>query len=493
MKKINYILILLISINSLAQSNENIKLLNSNKLISGPKNSNYWVCIGNVIFEHNETLIYCDSSHHFMKMNKMLAFGNVKIKKGDSLHANGKKLIYNGNQNTAHLTGGIILKDKYTQLTTNEIIFNLEDNIAYYPKEGTIIDDNITLTSDQGKYNTKSHLFFFKKNVRVKSTNYTVETDTLHYNSKSKIAFFLGPSYIFSDNNTIYCENGWYNTKTNLSQFNENAYISNKEHLIKGDSLFYNRNKGYGKAMNNISMIDTVNNIIINGDLSEYFEKEDKIEVTKKALLNILFEKDTLFMSAKKFISYNNDNKYILAYNDVKIFKEDFQGKCDSLYYNINDSMSYLYESPILWVDGMQITADTINIHIANKKIDKMNLFPNPMVIAKADSLYFNQIKGKYMTGVFKKNKLRKLNVFGNGQSLFLIEEDNKNDVGINKVICTDISINMQEGKLKSIIHKVSPNSTTIPIQDVSESNKYLEGFIWKIEEKPNDKKDIME
>ena len=97
------------------------------------------------------------------------------------------------------------------------------------------------------------------------------------------------------------------------------------------------------------------------------------------------------------------------------------------------------------------------------------------------------------MTGIFKKNKLKKLNVFGNGQSLFLVEEDNKNNVGINKAICTDISINMEEGKLKSIIHKVSPSSTTIPIQEITESNKYLEGFIWKIEEKPNEKKDIME
>ena len=95
MKNIFYILILFSSINSLSQSSEEIKLLNSDRLISGPKND-YWICIGNVIFQHNNALMYCDSSHHYSKDNKIIAFGNIKIKKGDSLNIIGKKLIYNG-------------------------------------------------------------------------------------------------------------------------------------------------------------------------------------------------------------------------------------------------------------------------------------------------------------------------------------------------------------------------------------------------------------
>ena len=219
--------------------------------------------------------------------------------------------------------------------------------MLYYPKKGKITDKNITLTSDKGRYNTNTHLFYFKKNVVVKSDNYTVETDTLNYNSESKTTYFIGPSFIVSENNTIYCENGWYNTFSNLSQFNENAYISNGEHLIKGDSLFYNRNIGYGKALGNISMIDSNNNIIVNGNLAEYFEKEEKIEVTKKALLNIIFEEDTLFMTANKFINFSGTKEYILAYNNVKIFKEDFQGKCDSLYYSISDIKKDQYKETI--------------------------------------------------------------------------------------------------------------------------------------------------
>ena len=493
MKYITYILILFFSVNSYAQSSEKIELLHSERLLNGPKNSDYWRCIGDVKFSHNQTIMSCDSSHHYMKENKMIAFGEIKVNKGDSLFINGEKLIYNGNDNIAKLSGGVLLKDKHTKLTTENIIFNLKEDIAHYSTKGTIIDKELVLVSDKGTYNTKSHYFYFKKNVIVKSENYIVETDTLNYNSVSKTTFFLGPSFIFSDNNTIYCENGWYNTITNLSQFRENASISNGEHMIKGDSLFYNRNKGYGKAINNISMIDTTNNIIVNGDLAEYFEKEDKIEVTKNAILNIIMEKDTLFITANKFISISGEVEYITAFPNVKMYKDDFQGKCDSLYYSISDSIVELFYQPVLWVDDMQITSDSIQIKIKKEKVERINFYPNPLIVSEADSLNFNQIQGRYMTALFQENKLKKINIIGNGQSIFLIEDDKtKENIGLNKAICTNISIMMHEGKLSTINYKIIPTSTTIPFQDVTETDKYLDGFIWRISEKPNSKKDIL-
>ena len=54
-----------------------------------------------------------------------------------------------------------------------------------------------------------------------------------------------------------------YQTNHNLER-THTLLMENK--IIKGDSLFYDRNKSYGKAINNISMIDTLNKIIVNGN-----------------------------------------------------------------------------------------------------------------------------------------------------------------------------------------------------------------------------------
>jgi hypothetical protein len=51
----------------------------------------------------------------------------------------------------------------------------------------------------------------------------------------------------------------------------------------------------------------------------------------------------------------------------------------------------------------------------------------------------------------------------------------------------------MKESKLSYITYKVVPTSTTIPIQDIIESDKFLKQFIWRIDEKPLSKEDIME
>ena len=51
----------------------------------------------------------------------------------------------------------------------------------------------------------------------------------------------------------------------------------------------------------------------------------------------------------------------------------------------------------------------------------------------------------------------------------------------------------MDEGKLSTIIYKTIPNSTTTPYQEIIESDKYLDGFIWRNEEKPNSKNDIIQ
>jgi len=494
LKQFTNILILLCSISCYAQNSEKIELLYADKLSNGPEGSGYWICSGNVSFSHKNTIMNCDYSHHYVKKNKMIAFKNVLINQGDTLTVKGQKLIYDGNNNLAHLSGDVLLKDKYTQLTTNEIFYNLENSIAHYPKKAVISEKNLTLSSEKGYYNTKSHLFNFKKNVRVNSQNYEVETDTLNYNSISKISYFLGPSYIYSNDNTIYCENGWYDNILNKSQFQKNAYITNGKQLISGDSLYYDRNLSYGKAINNISIIDSANNIILNGELGEYFENENKIEVTKKAILSIVMESDTLFISSKKFTSISDKKEYIYAYPNVKIYKKDFQGKCDSLYYSITDSVAELYKKPVIWTDDMQITSDSIQIEINNKQIRKMNLYPNALIALEVDSSLFNQIKGKYMISNFKENKISDIDIFGNGQSLFVIQDEfTKDNIGLNKAVCTDIFIKMNDGKLSYLNYKTAPTSTTIPFQEVLESDKYLDGFNWRVNERPHSKKDIIQ
>ncbi len=477
----------------IAQTSEKIQILNANNSYANLEiHPDYWRLIGDVSFKHNNTIMYCDSAYHYINDDKMKAFGNIKINQGDTLTITGENLTYFGSKNQININGNVILIDKYMILKTNHIFYNLVSNIALYPNAGEIIENQKTIKSKKGKYNSNTHYFYFSDSVTVNTQDYNIYTDNMNYDANKEITYFFGPTFINSDSKTIYCENGWYDTKTDISQFKKNSYIKINKQVLKGDSLFYNKNIGYANAISNVEVIDTSQNIIVYGDYAEYFEEKKIIEITKKPLLLIISENDTLFLHAKKFLSDQNDtNKKILAYNNVKFFREDFKGKCDSLSYDFTDSILKMFKRPIIWINEFQITADSLFFIINKGDLKEMHLISSPFITLQEDSLDFNQIQGKKMTTYFTENKIRKIDVYGNGQTIFFLTDDNSKKIGLNYTECSNLSLYFKSNKLTKINYEKNPNSITIPYNDISFEERFLRGFIWRNSEQPKIKEDI--
>ena len=494
MKILFHILLVILSITLNAQTSKKIEILNADNTFSNAKkHPDYWRLINNVSFKHNNAIMHCDSAYHYANKNKMKAFGKIKITQGDSITLTGNSLTYFGLENKADIKGNVVLIDKYMTLKTEQILYNLSYNIASYPSSGTIIDNEKTINSKKGEYHSNIHNFIFTDSVKVIAEDYNILTDNMHYNSNSQTTYFFGPSYIISKDKTIFCENGWYNTRTNISQFQKNAYITTESYLLKGDSLYYDKNLGYGKVIKNVEVIDTVENITVFGDFAEYFEKEEIVEITETPLLQILFEEDTLFMHADKFVSQQKiGEKKILAHNKVRFFKIGLQGKCDSLSYSFTDATVEMFNRPILWLDEFQITADSLQFVVHKGKISRMFLRPSPMIIAQEDSLDYNQIKGKNMTAYFTDNKISRMDVEGNGQSIFIVTNEETNDkIGLNYTECTNLTLYFKNNKLNIVNYEIKPNSITTPYKDLEEKDRYLKGFNWRESEQPKSKDDI--
>jgi lipopolysaccharide export system protein LptA len=492
LKKILFILPLFLCSFFITNAQKQIEIIHADDFIfNNNKHPDYGKLIGNVSFKHEGAIMQCDSAYQY-KNNRMDAFGHIKINQGDTLKLYGKQLIYDGNISQAIIKYNVKLVDKHMQLTTEQIYYDLAKDIASYPTKGEIKDGNNNLVSDKGSYHSNLHLFYFKGNVEVINKDYIMRTDTMLYNSKTKVSFFQGPTTITSEENIIYCENGWCNTESNISQFQKNASITHQDFILKGDSIYYDRNNGYGKAIRNINLIDTVNNLFISGDLGKYFEETGNAIVTKNTLLNLITEQDTLFVHADTLKSTKTENKReITAYNNVKCYKTDMQAKCDSLSYNLQDSTIELFRNPIIWSDKFQITADSILLLVSRGKIKRMFLQQNPMIISKEDPLHYNQIKGKIMTGFFKKNKLHKIVVIGNGQTIFLAQNNNKKNIGINTTDCSDITLFFKENELDGINFHTKPAAIMHPMDKIEEKDKLLKGFLWRGAEQPKRKADI--
>jgi hypothetical protein len=146
---------------------------------------------------------------------------------------------------------------------------------------------------------------------------------------------------------------------------------------------------------------------------------------------------------------------------------------------------------------------DTIFVHIANNKIDKLNFRKNSFIIDAInffDSItkslvytkQYDQIKGKNITAYFTQDSIRKVIVKGNGQSIFFTGEGEKRKQGLNRIDCSDIEIRFDENKIDEILFIKEPAGKLIPIQDVKSEEEKLKGFMWKIELKPLSKNDLI-
>lgn len=494
LKDFLFVLFIAVTLSGYAQKVKRIELINAEVLEYDESKGNKIKRLrGEVIFKHEGLTMYCDSAYLASSTNTLDAFSNVYIKEGDSLHIYGDYLNYNGNTKLSELVNNIRLEHAGMVLTTDHLKYDLNSGIAYYFNGGSIIDGDNRLTSKTGFYNSSTHTLFFNDSVFLVNPEYTMESDTLQYNTKNKTAFFKGPTTILSDENTIYCKNGWYDTARNRSMFSNSATILTKEKSITADSIYYFRNTGHGLAYGNITVHDSIEGIIINGDLAEYFESEEKTMVTINAMLTEIYETDSLFLHADTFRTTLDSmgQKVIMAYNKVRFYKPNLQGICDSISYTFTDSIIHLFHNPVLWSESNQMKADFIQLYSGTDGIEFLEFDNNAFISSLVDSGKYNQIKGKDMWGYFQNNDLHKIKVQGNGQTIYYPKNDNGSIIGVNKADCSDMWIYVSDNNIDKISFLTKPAATLFPLEDVSKEELMLKGFEWNGNQRPLNKQDI--
>jgi lipopolysaccharide export system protein LptA len=175
----------------------------------------------------------------------------------------------------------------------------------------------------------------------------------------------------------------------------------------------------------------------------------------------------------------------IYAYHDVKIYKSDLQGKCDSLTYNQKDSVIYMFTRPILWSDQNQLTAKRMELKLKNKQLFTMKLFTDAFTVAEDTLKNYNQVKGRDMTAYFRDDKIRRVNVNGNGESIYYALDGDTAVTGMNRAICSDMIILFNDQKLQSISFLDKPVARFIPPHELKPEDIRIEGYQWLISEKP--------
>lgn len=448
---------------------------------------------GDVCFRHDSSYMYCDSAYFFETTNSLEAFSNVRMEQGDTLFVYGNYLFYDGNSQIAYLRENVRMENGEVTLFTDSLNYERIPDIGYYFDGGLIVDSLNQLSSYYGQYSPGTKLAVFNDSVRLENPQFTLYSDTLHYDTESKIATILGPSVIVSDSGTIHSSRGWYNTETNTSLLLDRSEVYSGDKVLIGDSISYNKEDGFGEVFGNMCLQDTTNKVMLEGQYGFYNERTDYAFATDSARFLEYSQGDTLYLHADtlEMSTLDSTAREIKAFYGVRFYRTDMQGVCDSMQFNTQDSILYMYNNPVLWNEQYQIYGDTIEIFMNDSAIDYAHVKQFAFAVQHIDSTYYNQLKGNDLKAYFEGQAVRQIDVEGNAESIFYPLENDGAKIGLNETKSGFLTIWVKENKLDKLKIWPNPVGSLTPIPDLKPEQKTLKDFYWYDYLRPKNKDDI--
>ena len=464
---------------------------------------------GNVVFRHDEALMYCDSAYFYEKTNSLDAFGHVRLVQGDTLKGFGDKLFYDGNAKLARLRHHVMLihgreDENPTILTTDTLNYDRLEGIAYYYSGGEVKDSLNTLLSVLGNYRPKTKQAVFSKEVHLTNPKFVLTSDTLWYNTETKVTDIVSPTVIvYEEETTIYSSDGWYNTDSEQSMLlNRSLVVHNDGKTMTGDTIYYDKSIGYGRVLGNMEMVDSAQHATLYGEYGEMWEEGSRGYATDSALMIdwsdtahlAYIHADTLFTEELHYTdSALQDSTYyrVKAYYGVRVFRDDIQMTCDSLVYLGSDSTIHLYTNPVSWSDNQQFSSDSMIAYIVNGTVEHTLGIGKALCIMHDSLDYFNQMSGKEVTAYLRDGEVYMVDVSGNALTVYYPKEDDGDYVGLNTTQSSFIRSYVEDQQIQRMRFTKETTGVLYPMDQIPEGADQLEGFFWDEISRPQNPQDV--
>jgi len=460
---------------------ENADILSADERIS----VDYQVLKGNVRFRRGDMYMFCDSAYFYEATSSLDAFGNVKMTQADTLFVYADVMHYYGDEQVAQLRHRVRLENRNTTLLTDSLDYEINSNVGYYFDGGTIVDNknNTELTSRNGRYELDTKQAEFTTDVHLFNDKYTMTTNFLQYNTATHIANIVDETLIESDSNTVVTTSGWYNTSADdATLFNRSVLNSKDGKTLVGDTVYYNRAFNYGEAKGNVIITDPKNKVILDGDYGYHDDNSHYSYVTKNARAREFSQKDTIYLHADTLCTLMNADsiRILKAFKQVRFFRNDVQGICDSLHMSMADTIVNLYRHAVIWNGDKQISGNEINIHMNDSTVDWATLPDFGFMTEHIGENYYDQLSAKKLKAQFVKKELRQLDADGNVQVIMYPQEK---DSTYNKQVNAEASYLRLNLKEKQEVDKIAMwpdvNGKVSPLYLLKKSEMFLPQFNW--------------
>lgn len=523
---------------------------------------------GDVRLRQDSCYFYCDSAYLWESTNSVRAFSHVRMEQGDSLFMYCDSLDYDGDRMYGQLYDHVHVIHKSpksgndTHLYTDYLTYDRQLAEAQYPETGVMIDSMVHLRSQVGWYYPQLHQAFFEYDVEgrcydksdttlrrmgMPSHNYYPDdkklvplywlySDSLRYDFDTRVASVEGPSRIVNDTATIYTTLGSFNTESQQALLFNHSSIVSPGRYATGDTLFYDAFIGEGEAWGNFLAVDSLEHMMVSGDYAYYLGNDSTPQrgyVTGRALAKEYANGDTLYLHGDTLRAFTrvvmdtipadtllgrperirpDTLRYMQAYHNVRYYRSDIQGVCDSLIYSVRDSLATFVGNPVMWNGTYQITGDTIYATVTNKGIKRARIHPNAFLTQshdeslnydidtlsqvqrnalRIDTIHYDQISGRELICQFDSGRVRQMDMNGNVTIIYFPEESDHSMIGLNQMIGNYLTVWFKDQRMERLRLWPEVVGSLTPIQLVTPNILYLNGFRWMAYLRPKSPMDV--
>jgi lipopolysaccharide export system protein LptA len=462
-------------------------------------------------------------------------------------------LSYNTSTRMTRFLAPVRIEKDTAKLYADSGWYDMDDENGSFFGNAQYLEKNTSARADTISYDGKKDVVILRS--REKQSSYIAEQDSalareIYFDRKNDVFRLTGQAWYRGSENEVTGERVFYDKKNEKFTVSGRSRVSDPPYIIEADSLDYNKSVKFGKADGNVIWADTAARSTILADHILYRGEENFLLATNDSGRPSFFTEmdgDTLFLKADTIRSFRtilpiskvsgdprlsspsvpsvvndtmlittssdtiaidssfikNDSMaviqspamdtidYFTAYGNVRIFKSDLQGVCDSLIFNKMDSVFTLFKSPFVWSDSTQIYGDTLNLLMRSGKISAMNVYSGATILSSDDLIFFNQIRGKYLKALFSDGKISRMDVDGSAQIVYYLTDKEKAYTGINTTEASRMTFLLEDNKVTEIKNYIEPKSKVIPMKDADHEALKVRGFTWKIEVRPKDRSDL--
>ena len=414
---------------------------------------------------------------------------------------------------------------------TEALYYNTETHIAELDAPSTITSKDGTIFTDNGTYNTETDIAdLYERSMVVTSTGKTLTGDTLFYDHKAGYGEAWG-NMILNDTvnkSKLFGDYGYYNELLDSAFVTGNAlavdYSDADSLSLHGDTIQAFRVITITKTplktpatltVDSVPVIEetaTVDSVSIPGDSIPAIIETTVIDTLAASIPDSTATlpdsiadhlpgsikaqlPDTVISPLQPeipVIETADTTHHIVAYPNVRFYRRDLQGVCDSLTFVQKDSLLYMDRDPIVWSDQRQIFGDVIIVHMNDSTADRVNLPRNAFMAEMLEEGFYNQLAGREMTAYLADKTLKHVDVSGNVSVIFFPMEE---DSTYNKVASAESSFlaaDFDRGQITRMKMWSQSSETITPLYLAKRSLFFLPKFRWESERRPVGHHDVM-